>query len=256
MGYNITGILINSLPQIAENDSFDIMKLKTKYVKTKVKSLSPKDLSISFKNGNTLILLDMVFYKNISEERELTKMEEDLNKLFPNSKILIFSINDIVNFVGYSLIENGVKIRTKAVANGNLFLDYGDIIGIEPIIYEKSKKIVSELSGDSKNEKELKETIEQALLDKTEIGKKKFYISIFNNLIGKNNRKDMYEYYDGGLDNFMIEKMFNNIIKCDYSEIEAFDFIEFERRKLNFQKDSFKEFLFVAFNELRPFSEN
>lgn len=107
MGYNICGIIINSLPTFKENESFDSKKLKTKFSKTRIKGPSPKNLSIGFKDNNTAIFLDLIFYKNISEDAAFTELETDLNSIFPNSRILIIAINDTVNFIGYSLIENG-----------------------------------------------------------------------------------------------------------------------------------------------------
>ncbi len=40
------------------------------------------------------------------------------------------------------------------------------------------------------------------------------------------------------------------MINCDYIELEELDFIEFERKKLNFKKESLREYFFLAQKEL------
>ena len=59
-----------------------------------------------------------------------------------------------------------------------------------------------------------------------------------------------FNYITGSLDNYIIESEFQQLLNCGYYDIESLDFIEFERRKLNFKKDSLKEFLFLAKKEL------
>lgn len=250
MGYNICGIVVNSLPVFNDHEAFDKKKLRTKFCKTTIKSLSPKDLNIGFKDTATLIFLDMIFYKNISEESELTPLERDLNSLFPGSRILIMVINDTIDFTGYSLIENGIKVRTKVVVNDEIFLDFGELNVSEMEVFEHSQRIIKAATP-----KIFKE-IEEEYAGKPEIEKKKYYIRWRDAVLKKFNKGTYHYYTDGSLDSLVIETEFGRMLDSDYSGLEQVDCIQFERRKLNFKKDSLKEYLFIAMNELRPFTTN
>jgi hypothetical protein len=239
MGYNICGIIINSLPTFKENESFDSKKLKTKFSKTRIKGLAPKNLSIGFKDNNTAIFLDLIFYKNISEDAALTELETDLDSIFPNSRILIIAINDTVNFAGYSLIENGIKLRTKAVVNDQIFLDFGELEAREILLYIHAQKLAKAYPS-------IIQKIDDLYAGQPELSKKKQYIKWRDAFLRKNS-KENYDYYiDGSLDSIMIEKEFQRLLNCDYNDLEQLDFIEFDRRKLNFKKDSLREYLFIA----------
>jgi hypothetical protein len=242
MGNNICGIVINALPKLTEDGHYDKKKLKTKFSRARINGLSPKDLSITFSDNNTLIFLDLIFYKNISETPELTALEKDLNAIFPNARILIIAINDTVNFTGYSLIENGVKLRTKALVNDAIFLDFGDL-------NEKEKSLYGEILVSVMKHSETLKKIEAKTMNYSAIDKKKFYLKyrdvIYRNAGAENN----FNYTDGSLDNFIIENEFRKLLNRDYYEVENMEFIVFERRKLNFAKDSLKEYLYLAKKE-------
>jgi hypothetical protein len=244
MGNNICGIVVNSLPKIENIESLDKKRLKTKFIKTKINGLSPKDLSISFKENCTLIFLDLIFYQNISEQAELTNLENDLNNIFPNSKILIIAINDTVNFAGYSLIENGTKLRTKATVNDTIFLDYGELNKKEMEFYKEIVDMMKPYPDTIKR-------FDEKTTGQSSLEKQKSYLDYRDFVYSKAKKDNKYNYKDGSLDNFIIENEFHNILGCDYYDLESFDFIVFERRKLNFTKDSLKEFLYTARNELK-----
>lgn len=185
----------------------------------------------------------MIFYKNISETPELTSLERDLNAIFPDSKILIIAINDTVNFVGYSLIENGVKLRTKALVNDAIFLDYGDL-------NEKEAGLYGEIQIRVLKHPETYKKIEDRTANHSPIDKKKFYLKYRDVVYRNAGRENNFNYLDGSLDNFIIENEFQKMLSCDYYDVENIDFVVFERRKLNFEKDSLKEFLYLTKREL------
>ena len=181
----------------------------------------------------------MIFYKNISEDSVLTEFEADLNLIFPNSRILIIAINDTVNFTGYSLIKNGVKIRTKALVNDQIFLDFGDLQAREYLLYIHAQKL-------AKAYPKVIQKIDDLYAGQPELSKKKQYIK-WRDAFLKKNSKENYDYYiDGSLDSIIIEEEFQRLLNCDYNDLEQLDFIEFDRRKLNFKRDSLKEYLFIA----------
>ncbi|MEO9869504.1 hypothetical protein [Ekhidna sp.] len=236
MGLTFCGIVVDKLPDFDGTKDADPKRLKTKFLKRKLDSLSPSKLSISFKNNCSIILLDMIFYKNISEEEELTDLEKDLNSLFPNSRILIIVINDTADFSGFSLIEDGKKIRTKAVVRGERFLDYGEIFSKEIELYDEYMKSL-------RSNTSVFEHLENLYSQYNESEKKKAYLMTRDNKYNRLKLENNYNYTNGSLDQFLIEQEFQKILKCDFFDLEQVDFIEFERKKLNFKKDSLYEFL-------------
>jgi len=240
MGYNICGIAINSLPKFDDIGLFDKKKLKTKFSKTHINQLNPKQLSIAFKADRTVILLDMIFYQNISESSELSNLEKDLNDIFPNSEFLIFAINDTIDFACYSIVKNGVKIRTKGVAKDDFFLDYGELLPIEIKLYDQ-------IMDYFKANPDQLQSYEKKFSSFTNLEKQKRYIIVrdlfYQRILKKENKLN---YTDGSLDSYIIEAEFKKVFNCDFNDLETIEFIEFDRRRLNFKKDSLKEYLYLA----------
>jgi hypothetical protein len=245
MGNQICGILINSLPREFSEEELDSKKLNTKIIANSISSLSPKDLSIAFSNGRTYIFLDQIFYKNISEDSNLTELEKDLTNIFPESKILIIAINDSANFTGYSLIENGIKIRTKAVVNDQIFLDYGDIYDIELQMLEQYHRM---RQGKPRDLTKMRELYPGYPDDKLLVIDRDTAIKFFQN---RQNFADElpFFYKDGSSDNLLIDKQINAFIGSDIYELENINWVVLQRRKLNFNKDSLKDYIHLAMNE-------
>ncbi|MBI3221189.1 MAG: hypothetical protein HYZ44_16895 [Bacteroidetes bacterium] len=239
MAQMICGIVVDSLPKRIESSTLDQTKLKTKYVKGKIKNLSPKELSIAFKNGKTFIFLDGIFMKNISEDSGLTDLEKDLNDIFPNSNILIAVINDSVDFTGYSYLINGIKIRTKAVVKNQEFLDYGELSDIEHDMLKEIKQVFVEQPHRLSILKLVIGEVQGLALDKT-------YLRYRDTMFKRKNIEKEYFYLDGSSDQYFIEKYFSRIGDCNYIDLETFEWTIFQRRKLNFKKDSLKEFIYLA----------
>ncbi|BDC99518.1 hypothetical protein [Persicobacter psychrovividus] len=242
MGNQICGILINSLPREFSEDELDTKKLKTKIIANSISNLSPKDLSVTFSDGNTYIFLDQIFYKNISEEDTLTDLESDLVDIFPKSKILIVVINYTVDFTGYSLIENGIKIRTKAVVKDQIFLDYGDIYDIELKMLEQYHRM---REGKPRNLTKMRELYPGYSDDKLYVIDRDTGIKFFKN---RQHFADElpYFYKDGTSDNLLIEKQIGSFVDSDIYELEKLNWVVFQRRKINFKNDSLKEYIYLA----------
>ena len=81
--------------------------------------------------------------------------------------------------------------------------------------------------------------------------RKKFFLRTRDRMYAKKNLENKYNYKDGTLDSTMIEIEVAAMLKADYYDIENIEFVEFGRRKLNFKKDSLREFLYVAAKELK-----
>jgi hypothetical protein len=243
MGQTICGIVVNALPKFSNEEQFDLKKLKTAHKKIALQNLSPKDLTIGFHNGGTAIFLDMIFYKNISEEAALTDLEKDVNNIFPGSKFLIVVINDTAGFTGYSLVENGAKRRTKAVVNGEIFLDYGELYSKEIELYES---FIEHLKMNTTSFP----AYEAKYAELGPVERSKYYLMTRDNYCRRVNIENNFNYTSGSMEEHIIEQEFSNIMGCTCFDLEGKGFIEFERRKLNFKKDSLKEYLFVASQNL------
>lgn len=239
MGQTICGIVIDSLPREIASTELDQKKQKTKFSNSLINSLSPKDLSISFMDGKSLIFLDQIFVKNISEDSELTNLENDLNDIFPDSRILIVVINDTVNFTGYSYLENGIKCRTKAVVNDQEFLDFGNLNNIEKEMLEDIKTVLTDHPFRVSMINAVVGNMNGLELDK-------YYLKYRDTMFKKQKIERDFFYLDGTADSKIIEELWVNILSCDYNELEKLNWTVFERRRLNFKKDSLRDYVYLA----------
>ena len=219
-----------------------MLSKKTKFSKIPLSEYSPKDLTIGFKDKKTLIFLDLIFYKNISETKELTGLESDLVNLFPNSRILIIALSETSDITGYSLLTNGEKQRTKCVTKGQIFLDYGEL-------NEKELELHKQITAIINIQKKAKEKIDEHTKNMTTLDANKFHLVYRDSFLKKINSENKFGYLNGSLDNFVIENEFQKIMGCGCYDIEGLEMTQFQRRKLNFVKDSLKEYLYMAQNQ-------
>lgn len=103
----------------------------------------PKDdsINIGYYNGNIIISDDyQLTTKSLEQSKELTltKEEKNLVKLFPKSEIVTVACHSVVNYHGYSVIENGIKKRLKTISTDDSLIEFGERIAEENIIYEHS----------------------------------------------------------------------------------------------------------------------
>ncbi len=105
----------------------------------------PNDNSINIGsyNGN-IVICDDYQITNGSLERAkslaLTKEEKRLVELFPDSEIVMVACHSGVNYHGYSLIQNGKKIRLKTVTSDDALKEFGERTIEEEHIYNDSYK--------------------------------------------------------------------------------------------------------------------
>jgi hypothetical protein len=69
---------------------------------------------------------------------KLSKVEEQLIKLFPSSEIVTVACNSFINFHGYSLIHSGDKMRIKTISSEEPRKEYGPRMPEEEAIYSNS----------------------------------------------------------------------------------------------------------------------
>lgn len=100
-----------------------------------------ESICIGYYNDN-IIILDDYQIKAKSLERakglKLIKEEKQLVDLFPNAEILTVACHSAMNYHGYSLIQNGKKIRLKRISSDEKLLEFGERFEEEKQIYEGS----------------------------------------------------------------------------------------------------------------------
>jgi hypothetical protein len=237
MSLNITGILIDCLPNSKVN--YDLKDFEVSLIN----QLSPKNLSILFLNNSTLILLDKIFFKNVSEEEELTSLEKDISEIFPKSNAWIFVLNDTIDFFGFSRIENGIKIRSKFVGQGRPFLDYGNLHVVEQKIYDEYSEI---LYSDEYIKSIFNEKFEK--LDDIEV--KKQFLVFRDKLLNKKNIQNDFAYLSGNMESFYIENIFEKILKIKLLDLLEIKFVTFKKSKLNFDKESLINYILTAKSQI------
>jgi hypothetical protein len=241
MGHTISGIVIDKLPESIQSDngtSFD-----TQHQIESNTSLCPKKLTIGFKNEATFIFLDNIYYKNMSEDEALTQLESDINRIFPGSSFFSIMVNETSDIYGYSLINKGKKIRTKCVMQGRQFLDFGELNPIE-------KKLEKEIQEYLKDKPIVKEKIDEHTKSMNQLDASKFHLIYRDKLYSRNKVANPYEYLGGGLDSYVIDKLFQGTMKCDFQEIEMTKAVVFDKKKLDFTKESLSPFIYTAFGQL------
>lgn len=241
MGYTISGIIIDKLPEPIQNENerfFD-----TKYQIESNTILCPKKLTIGFKSNITYIFLDNIYYKNMSEEEDLTQLESDINRIFPNSGFLSVMMNETSDIYGYSLINKGKKIRTKCVMQGRQFLDFGELNPLE-------QKLEKEIQVYLKDKPILKAKFDESTKSMSQLDASKFHLIYRDKLYSRSKLSNPYEYLGGGLDSYVIEKLTKGIAKCDFQEIEKTEAVVFDKKKFDFTNESLSSFISKAYEQL------
>lgn len=105
--------------------------------------LYPKDKSISigYYNGNIIISDDYQITNQILENANglyLTKEEKLLCGLFPRSEIVTIACHSVVNYHGYSLIQNSEKKRLKTISTDASLVEFGQRTTEETKVYDLS----------------------------------------------------------------------------------------------------------------------
>lgn len=242
MGHTISGIIIDKLPESIQNDNgtpFD-----TKHQIESNTSLCPKKLTIGFKNEATFIFLDNIYYKNMSEDESLTQLEADINRIFPSSSFFSIMMNETSDIYGYSLINKGKKIRTKCVMQGRQFLDFGELNPIE-------RKLEKEIQEYLKDKPIVKTKIDEHTKSMSQLDASKFHLIYRDKLYSRNKVANPFEYLSGGLDSYVIDKLFQGTMKCDFQEIEMTEAVVFDKKKIDFTKESLSSFISTAFGQLK-----
>ena len=125
------------------------------------------------------------------------------------------------------------------MVNDQEFLDFGDLNDIEKEMLDDIKNIlidhpfrvtmINTVVGDMKGLE----------LDK-------YYLKYRDIMFKKQKIERDFFYLDGTADLQIIEDLWSNILGNEYEELEKLSWTVFERRRLNFKKDSLKDFVHLA----------
>jgi hypothetical protein len=97
-----------------------------------------KGVYIGYYRGNLIVChedLPSRFFAN-----RVIGIEKQLTTLFPDREIMSVMCHSVVNYHGYALSKNGVKLRTKQIAHDSPLQEFGERLEEENAIYATSTK--------------------------------------------------------------------------------------------------------------------
>jgi len=187
MGWNTSLIIIENKENYTNEtellNSLGFVNIDQKENTTFDEILNPKDnqIGIGYYNGN-LIICDgyrlTTKSLDVSENLNLADYEKSLVKIFPKSEIVTVSCVSSMNFHGYSLIQNGEKIRFKYVAE-EIKQEFGNHFEQEIEIYRNSFEENGKLLWKDENEEDYFFSEDQLMEDFTfKIAKRRLGVQI------------------------------------------------------------------------------
>lgn len=147
MGWKTSLILIESKNYVISDDqilkALGIKEVKSEEASTFEACLYPQDGSIAIGRYNGNIIISDGFYiteKSLEMPRSLRMCREEKNlcKLFPDAEMVTVACHSTINYHGYSLIQNGKKLRLKTISDGASREQYGIRTPEEEKIYSTS----------------------------------------------------------------------------------------------------------------------
>ena len=122
---------------------------------------------------------------------------------------------------GYVIIENGLKLRAKCVANGQLYLDDENFTDYERRTLNTTKDSILETYP------KIKGKVLETIKDKTEKEELIYFLTFKNKLL-----KDNITYYNGNYEIELIHKIIPHFIDSDWSKLCEFKYLKFKGKKL------------------------
>lgn len=143
MGWKLSMVIINTKQDFDEKEVFDALgysnleKCDTEYFDS---IMNPRDgkIYIGKYNGNVIICMQDLPLEAM--DRNLSKAELVLSKIFPKTEIATFVLHSVVNLWGYSIVNDAKKIRVRAgSADAGTAVEYGLVLEEEKELLSKSK---------------------------------------------------------------------------------------------------------------------
>jgi len=217
VGLKINGILIDpdepiKVVQITDEE-IDHYKIVSK-----PENLSPKNLRISFYRERIIILNEPIVEHVLSEELELHPIEKAIIDEYPNTAMIHIHQFDTIGFIGYCYIAEQKKQRTKAVADGKLYLDQGIVFEAESIYAEH---LISSLKQNNPK------YLENTLKNYSELSKND-QIKEFLLLREKILKDGSMGYYNGGIDEEVLHKFIASFTDSDWTRLTELNYVEYQ----------------------------
>lgn len=143
MGWKTSMIIVNSENEFNTNELFESLgyyELKTIDKQYFESIMNPDDdkIYIGEYNGNTIICMQDLPLESL--DNTVSRAEKILSTIFPNTDIITFALHSVVNLWGYSIVNNGKKLRVRAgSAEGGTIVEFGEVMEEEKELFSKSK---------------------------------------------------------------------------------------------------------------------
>jgi hypothetical protein len=142
MGWKASMIIINSEQKFDKDEFFNSLgfyDLKKGDKQPFESVINPDDdkIYIGNYNGNTIICLQHLTFEAI--DPSLSRAEVILSNTFQDTDIVTFILHSVVNLWGYSIVNNGKKVRVRAGDSEELIIERGEILEEEKELFSKSK---------------------------------------------------------------------------------------------------------------------
>lgn len=143
MGWKMSMIIINSEKEFKKDELFeslgyyDLKHIDKRYWESVI---NPDDgrIYIGQHNGNTIICMQELPIESL--DTSLSRAEKVFSENFPNADIVTFALHSVVNLWGYSVVNNGKKLRVRGgTADSGIIVESGEILEEEKELFSKSK---------------------------------------------------------------------------------------------------------------------
>lgn len=142
MGWKASMIIINSEQKFDKDEFFNSLgfyDLKKNDKQPFESVINPDDdkIYIGNYNGNTIMCLQHLTFEAI--DSSLSRAEVILSNTFQDTDIVTFILHSVANLWGYSIVNNGKKVRVRAGDSEELIIESGEILEEEKELFSKSK---------------------------------------------------------------------------------------------------------------------
>lgn len=142
MGWKASMIIINSEQKFDKDEFFNSLgfyDLKKNDKQPFESVINPDDdkIYIGNYNGNTIMCLQHLTFEAI--DSSLSRAEVILSNTFQDTDIVTFILHSVANLWGYSIVNNGKKVRVRAGDSEELIIERGEILEEEKELFSKSK---------------------------------------------------------------------------------------------------------------------
>lgn len=143
MGWKTSMIIVNSDNEFDKDEIFESLgyyKLKSIDKQYFESVINPDDekIYIGKYNGNTIICIQDLPLESL--DSTVSRAERILSTKFPDTDIVTFALHSVVNLWGYSIVNNGKKLRVRAGSSeGGTMVEFGEITEEEKELFSKSK---------------------------------------------------------------------------------------------------------------------